>query len=387
MKIIFARIYQKILYVLSRLMIIREPLVVKKIEDVKKELKLNNKKNILITTGKTICTKKFYNDIVESLKNDSFNIFFFNNIATDPSIDNVLEAYNKIKNDKIDAIIAIGGGSTIDASKIIACKIRQPNRDIRSLRGLLKVKKHPCYLVAIPTTAGTGSECTVASVVIDSQKNEKYAINDPLLIPKVAVLNPTYLVELPPSLIATTGMDALTHAVEAFIGHSNTKKTKKDALDAMKLIFSNLYIAFKDQSLESLEKMQEASYLAGRAFTKAYVGYVHAVAHSLGAFYHVPHGLANALILPIVLKKYDKSIYKKLKIIERETQINDLITTIIELDKKLQISCDFSSIIKEEDIPLLIKHINKEVYPLYPVPKYFSDKELMEIFQELKERK
>ena len=155
----------------------------------------------------------------------------------------------------------------------------------------------------------------------------------------------------------------------------------------MKLIFSNLYIAFKDQSLESLEKMQEASYLAGRAFTKAYVGYVHAVAHSLGAFYHVPHGLANALILPIVLKKYDKSIYKKLKIIERETQINNLITTIIELDKKLQISCDFSSIIKEEDIPLLIKHINKEVYPLYPVPKYFSDKELMEIFQELKERK
>ena len=129
-------------------------------------------------------------------------------------------------------------------------------------------------------------------------------------------------------------MDALTHAVDAFIFHINTKKTEKDALDAMKLIFSNLYIAFKDQSLESLEKMQEASYLAGRAFTKAYVGYVHAVAHSLGAFYHVPHGLANALILPIVLKKYDKSIYKKLKIIERETQINNLITTIIELDKK-----------------------------------------------------
>lgn len=158
-------------------------------------------------------------------------------------------------------------------------------------------------LIAIPTTAGTGSETTLAAVITDAKTRHKYAINDFPLIPRYAVLDPKVTLSLPPFITATTGMDALTHAVEAYIGNSTTPGTRKNALDAVQLIFENLDTAYTDgNNIEARRNMLRASYFAGCAFTKSYVGYVHAVAHSLGGKYNVPHGLANAVILPMVLK-------------------------------------------------------------------------------------
>lgn len=187
----------------------------------------------------------------------------------------------------------------------------KPNQPLSRMKGILKVHKRLPLLIAIPTTAGTGSETTLAAVITDAKTRHKYAINDFPLIPRYAVLDPKVTLSLPPFITATTGMDALTHAVEAYIGNSTTPDTRKDALRAVKLIFSNLDTAYTDGSnVEARKNMLKASFYAGCAFTKSYVGYVHAVAHSLGGEYNVPHGLANAILLPFVLEAYGKKIQK-----------------------------------------------------------------------------
>lgn len=160
---------------------------------------------------------------------------------------------------------------------------------------------------------GTGSETTLAAVITDDKSRHKYPINDFFLIPDYAVLDPKVTLSLPPFITATTGMDALTHAVEAYIGNSTTHGTRENALQAVKLIFENLDTAVeKGFDINARRNMLRASYYAGCAFTKSYVGYVHAVAHSLGGAYNVPHGLANAVLLPFVLEAYGPVVYPKL---------------------------------------------------------------------------
>jgi alcohol dehydrogenase class IV len=244
-------------------------------------------------------------------------------------------------------------------------------------------------MIAVPTTCGTGSECTVASVVTDLERNEKYAINDPKLIPQYAVLDPKTLLTLPKHLIATTALDALTHAIEAYIGKSNTNKTRRYAHEAIYLIFDNVEEAYKNYDLESLELLQLASYDAGIAFTKAYVGYVHAFSHAISAYYHLPHGYLNGVLLPIILEEYGDSINKELIDFNYICSINsnnpsDFIKLLKDLLVNLDIKNNLCDIIKEEDIPNMIKHIKKEVYPLYPVPRYFSDEELLNIFNKIR---
>ena len=212
------------------------------------------------------------------------------------------------------AIIGFGGGSSMDCAKATAARIAKPHQSLAQMKGILKVHKKLPLLIAIPTTAGTGSETTLAAVITDAKTRHKYAINDFPLIPRYAVLDPKVTLSLPPFITATTGMDALTHAVEAYIGNSTTPGTRKNALDAVRLIFENLDTAYTDgQNIEARRNMLRASYFAGCAFTKSYVGYVHAVAHSLGGKYNVPHGLANAVILPMVLETYGDSITHKLR--------------------------------------------------------------------------
>ncbi|MDD7398268.1 MAG: iron-containing alcohol dehydrogenase, partial [Firmicutes bacterium] len=245
----------------------------------------------------------------------------------------------------------------------------------------------------VPTTAGTGSETTLAAVISDPEKAEKYPINDPVLIPKYAVLDPQITVKLPPHITSTTGMDALTHAVEAYIGHSNTKETKEMAIKATKLIFDNLETAYKDGSnLEARNNMQHAAYYAGIAFTRAYVGYVHAVAHSLGAQYHIAHGLANAVILPYFLEAYGKTAYKPLAELadvvgitgsSREEKAKKFIEAVKQMNKDMNIPEHFPEI-KEEDIAIMSKHANAEGNPLYPVPKLMDRKELAEMYRKIR---
>ena len=387
MKVFIARIYQKILYIFTNLIKFREPIILKKLDEVVEVLKKHNKKNILLLSGKRVCNNEFY-IYLDNLLKDNFNVLNYTDIPSDPDIESIEKAVIKSKEFHVDAIISIGGGSTMDAGKIVAARLTN-NKSIRKMRGLLKITKKPVFMIAVPTTCGTGSECTVASVVTDLERNEKYAINDPKLIPQYAVLDPKTLLTLPKHLIATTALDALTHAIEAYIGKSNTNKTRRYAHEAIYLIFDNVEEAYKNHDLESLELLQLASYDAGIAFTKAYVGYVHAFSHAISAYYHLPHGYLNGVLLPIILEEYGDSINKELIDFNYICSINsnnpsDFIKLLKDLLVNLDIKNNLCDIIKEEDIPNMIKHIKKEVYPLYPVPRYFSDEELLNIFNKIR---
>ena len=246
-------------------------------------------------------------------------------------------------------------------------------------------------LIAIPTTAGTGSEVTITAVITDDKKKHKYTMNNFTLIPSYAVLDPKVTYTLPPHLTATTGMDALTHVVEAYIGKSTSKETRRLSLEATKLIFENIEIAYNDGTNHlARENMLIAAYKAGIAFSKSYVGYIHAVAHSLGGQYNIPHGLANSVLMPIVLKEYGKSAYKKLyelgiaagvvsKKDTYEAGAKKFIQAIIELNKRMNIPETLDGI-KEKDIPIMAKHAAKEANPLYPVPKLMNKKELEQFY-------
>ena len=255
----------------------------------------------------------------------------------------------------------------------------------------MKIRRKLPPLFAIPTTAGTGSEVTLAAVITDAETHHKYTLMDFNLIPHYAVLDANVTLTLPPKLTATTGMDALTHAVEAYIGRSTTKQTRKYALEATRLIFNNIKKAYDNgQDKIARANMLKAAYLAGVAFSKSYVGYIHAIAHSLGGQYNIAHGLANAVIMPIVLEDYGKSAYKKLhKLgiaagVSNEQDINEIgakkfITAIIELNASMGIPEKIKGI-KKEDIPEMAKHADKEANPLYPVPKLYNAKELEKLY-------
>ena len=388
MKSFFARVFQKILYVFINLMNFRKPIILKNILEISEVLKKHNYKKILLLSGKRISKESFYLTLDFDLK-QQFEILNYNDIPSDPDIESLEKAVTYSKEFNVEAIVAVGGGSIMDAGKVIAARLSN-NKSIRKMRGILKVTKKPVFMIMVPTTCGTGSECTVASVVTDLKTNEKYSISDPKLIPQYAVLDPTTLLTLPKDLIATTSLDALTHAIESYIGRSNTKETLYYAQSAIHRIYENIFDAYEfNDNLVLLNELQLASYEAGLAFTKAYVGYVHAFSHAISAYYHLPHGYLNGILLPIILEEYGTSIKNKLINLNYLCDINsnnpsDFIDMIKDLLVKLNIENNLCDIIKDEDIPKMIKHIKKEVYPLYPVPKYFSDDELLNIFNKIR---
>jgi alcohol dehydrogenase class IV len=240
---------------------------------------------------------------------------------------------------------------------------------------------------AISTTAGTGSEVTVTAVITDSEKKHKYTMNNFTMIPHYAVLDPSVTFSLPRHLTATTGMDALTHAVEAYIGRSTTKETRALALEAVSLIFNNIEAAYEDgRNRRVRANMLRAAYKAGIAFSKSYVGYIHAVAHSLGGQYNIPHGLANSVLMPVVLAEYGECVHRKLYELgiaagvalesdSHEEGAGKFIQAIVELNARMNIPTMLPGI-KREDIVEMARHAAKEANPLYPVPRIMSAREL-----------
>ena len=296
------------------------------------------------------------------------------------------------KENACEGIIAFGGGSPMDCAKGVGCRVARPGKTIPQMKGTLKVMKKLPVIFAIPTTSGTGSEATVAAVVSNPETHEKYPINDPVLIPKYAVLDPTLTLGLPKHITSTTGMDALTHAVEAYIGKSNTPKTRDWSVKATKLIFENLKAVYDDGSdVKKRKNMQWASFFAGEAFTRAYVGYVHSIAHTLGGQYGVPHGLANAVILPHVLDYYGASVYQPLselanavgiKGASAEAKAKAFIQAIKDMNAYMDIPTQIKGI-KEEDIPQMVERSYKEANPLYPVPKFMGKEEMAAMYREI----
>lgn len=394
-KRIYCRTFQAAFKLALPILPYREPEILKINEDAAKVLKSNSITSVLLVTDKGIKSLGLTKALEEAVENYGIKISVYDEVVPNPTTENVDKALEIYKSNQCQAIIAVGGGSVMDCAKATGARIARPNKTLGQMKGILKVWKKLPLLIAVPTTAGTGSETTLAAVITDSETRHKYAINDFPLIPKYAMLDASLTVGLPPHITSTTGMDALTHAIEAYIGNSTTKQTRKCALYAVKTIFENIYEVYTNPSnLKARENMLLASYNAGVAFTKSYVGYVHAIAHSLGGKYNVPHGLANAVILPYVLRKFGRKIYKKLwqmgvyanlfdKNTSKEKGAKIFIEKIEELNLKMGIPTSIKEI-EEKDIEALAKTAEHEANPLYPVPVLFTAKQLEKIYYEVK---
>lgn len=393
-KKIYCRTFQTAFKLVLPILPYRKPKIIKGISLIPDTLHKKKINNVLIITDAGISALGLTKNLEKALLQNGINYTLYDETVANPTTANVAEAVALYRKDGCQAIIGFGGGSSMDCAKAVGACIAKPHTSLAKMKGILKVRRKLPILIAIPTTAGTGSETTLAAVITDAETRHKYAINDFPLIPKYAVLDPKVTLSLPPFITATTGMDALTHAVEAYIGRSTTPGTRKDALMAVELIFQNLNAAYEDGSnMEARRNMLKASYYAGCAFTKSYVGYVHAVAHSLGGEYNIPHGLANAILLPFVLEAYGPSIYKKLHKLAIAAGLADettpceeatarFIEAIKDMKKRYQIA-DTVSEIREEDIPKLSHYADKEANPLYPVPVLMDAKELERFYYQL----
>lgn len=392
----YCRIFQFAFHAALPILPYREPEIHNNIADIVPLLQKLNIKSVLLVTDSFLRSSGITASLEQQLQEKEIYCAVYDKTCANPTVHNVEEAFALYQQENCECLIAFGGGSSMDCAKAVGARVAYPQKSLSHLKGLLRVLRKIPTLIAIPTTAGTGSEVTVTAVITDSEKKHKYTMNDFTLIPTHAVLDPKVTYTLPPSLTATTGMDALTHAVEAYIGGSTSKQTRALALEAVKLIFENIRVAYKDgTNHEARENMLHAAYKAGIAFSKSYVGYIHAIAHSLGGQYNIPHGLANSVLMPIVLEEYGKCAHKKLHELgiaagvatEKDSHkegAEKFIHAIRKLNRKMNIPETFSQI-KEEDIPLMAKHADKEANPLYPVPKLMNAKELEKLYVKVSE--
>lgn len=392
---VFCRVYQKVFFVFqcfldwSEPQLLTGPGAVKKLPALIKEKGLSK---VLVVTDKGLTGLGLLNGLYEELNNEGIGYVVYDGVQPNPTIDNIEEARQMYVDNGCQGIIAFGGGSPMDCAKIAGARVVKPNQPVVKMRGVMKIMKKLPPFFAVPTTAGTGSETTLAAVVSNPKTHEKNACNDPVLRPKYAVLDPELTVGLPPHITSTTGMDALTHAVEAYIGKSNVAATRNYAEKATALIFSNLETAYNDgKNIEARNNMLLASFYAGMAFTRAYVGYVHAVAHNLGGQYGIPHGLANAVILPVVLEKFGMAIHPQLAALAdvagiagqtQEEKAKNFIAEIYAMNERMNIPKGFAQI-KEEDIPIIVERALKEGNPLYPVPVIWDKPEMTELVKSL----
>ena len=391
----YYRIYQKVLKFAMCFMNWSEPTLLEgegAVLRLPKLIKDKGLNRILVVTDKGLMSIHLLDPLFEELRAQGIEYFVYDGVQPNPTIPNIEQCRDMYIDNNCQGIIAFGGGSPMDCAKAAAARVVKPKKSVRKMRGYLKVGKKLPPFFAVPTTAGTGSETTVAAVVTDPTTHEKNAISDPCLRPKYAVLDPALTVGLPPHITSTTGMDALTHAVEAYIGKSNVKSTIRYAEEATKLIHDNIEKAYNNgKDMEARDNMLKASFYAGSAFTRAFVGYVHAIAHNLGGLYNTPHGLANAVILPYVLDWYGPAAYKKLAkladligISKEETTIEEkakaFIAEIRRMNQAMNIPDKFD-FIKEEDMNTLVKRALKEGNPGYPVPKIMNEQECEKVIR------
>lgn len=373
----------------------RNPKIIPNVAGIADVCQKKNITSVMIVTDAGIRSLGLTEFLEKSLAGHGIAYSIYDRTVANPTIWNVEEARELYLKQGAQAIIAFGGGSSMDCAKAAGARIVKPKQSIGQMKGLLKVHKRLPLLIAVPTTAGTGSETTLAAVITDSEKHHKYPINDFSLIPRYAVLDYHETLGLPGNITATTGMDALTHAVEAYIGGSTTRETREMAEEAVHLIYQHLKAAYDNgQDKEARSGMLKAAYCAGVAFTKSYVGYIHAVAHSLGGQYGTPHGLANAVILPVVLRMYGPACEKKLAKLARNAGVVDrqmgdreaagrFIDWIQQMNDSMGIPRHLPDI-RREDIPVMAHHADKEGNPLYPVPVLMNRRELEQIYYEVK---
>ncbi|MBK9444325.1 MAG: iron-containing alcohol dehydrogenase [Comamonadaceae bacterium] len=337
---------------------------------------------VLIVTDPLVAKLGLMAPMLQALKAGGTDYLVFDEITPDAPIALIEKGVAVFKKNACDAIVAFGGGSAIDAAKAIGLAAAN-HKHPAQLVGYFKGRRAPAPIYAVPTTAGTGSEVTVAAVISDPDTHRKLVIADTRIVPRMAALDPSLMVGLPPDITAATGMDALTHAVEAYIGHWGTAFTDRMALSAVSMIFENLPVAHVNgQDLAAREKMALASNYAGQAFTRANVGYVHAIAHQLGGLYHTPHGLANAIMLPAVLRFLSPAIQTKLAVLALRAKVGKKTDSEAVLAQKFMDAVDAMNTrlgipatlaaLREADIPALARAACREADANYPVPLYMT---------------
>lgn len=393
---IFCRVYQFAFHAALPVLPYREPKRLSSVLKIREELLEINVNSVLLVTDGFLRKSGITSELEQSLSAAGITCAVYDKVSPNPTVKNVEEAKELYLRENCAALIGFGGGSSIDCAKAVGACIAYPKRKLDGLRGNLRILRKTPPMFAVPTTAGTGSEVTVTAVITDSEKKYKYTMNSFPLIPNYAVLDPKVTVTLPQSLTATTGMDALTHAVEAYIGRSTSKATREMSLTATRLIFENIETAYSDGgNLSARANMLKAAYLAGNAFSQSYVGYVHAVAHSLGGQYNIPHGLANSVILPNVLEAYGAVIHKQLfelgraaGVVSQEDSLavgaEKFIAAVREKNARLGIPTTLQGI-RREEIPIMARHAAKEANPLYPVPVLMDAVALEKFYRQVAE--
>lgn len=390
----YCRIFQTVFKIALPLLPYRTPEVLRSVEECANIVKSLNVSKVFVVTDGGIIKCGLLDGLISALKVDDIDYYVYDKATPNPTVSAVEEALSEYKAQGCDCLIAVGGGSAMDLCKAVGARAVKPKKSLNKMAGILKVGKKLPPLFAIPTTAGTGSETTLAAVITDEVTHRKYAINDFPLIPRYAVLDYKLTLGLPKSLTAYTGMDALTHAVEAYIGRSTTKDTRQKAIEAIKLVYDNLKICYDDPTnAEARKNMLFAAHYAGIAFTKSYVGYVHAVAHSLSGRYGYQHGMTCSMLLPVVLESYGKAAHKKLAFLARtvglaasdesdEQAANKFIAWIRGMNSYLGIPERVQ--IEETDIDSMASFADKEGNPLYPVPKLYGKNELKKLYYKVK---
>lgn len=347
-------------------------------------------KRVLLVTDEGLVQVGIVDKVLKAAAQLDLQLDVFSKVQPDPTYDQVesgLEAYHRFH---CEGILALGGGSAMDCAKVIAAKVTN-KRPIKKLAGLLKVWRMPAPLFAIPTTAGTGSEVTIAAVVSDPSSHIKTPLMDPKLVPLMAALDANLMIGLPPKITADTGVDALTHAIEAYVSRNATQETRAYSVAAIKLIFKYLpRVVAQGDDVEARHKMAMASYYAGLAFTKASLGYVHAFAHTFGAKYGIPHGMANGLALLPVLRFSLSEIEPQLRKLDAltaegqsgEASAQHFLTHVESLFASIDIK-QKSALIKREDADALADLILKEAHWNYPVPKFMSREECTQLLLDI----
>jgi len=348
---------------------------------------------VMIVTGPTV-GKTIVPSIADNITASGISCVIFDRTEANPSIQTVEEIKDMYITAGCNGFLAVGGGSPMDAAKVAAARIAKPRQEIGEMAGMMKILRPVPPIICVPTTAGTGSEVTIGAVISDHEKNHKYAITDPFITPKAAVIDAELTLGLPPFVTATTGIDALTHAVESYITRAyNTDFTNRCCEEAVVKIFRNIDRAYQSGSdLKAREQMIEASYKAGLAFTRTGVGYVHGIAHAMGGLYNTAHGLANSVILPIVLEDYGDCVHEKLAHLAEITGVcteggnaakaKAFIAAIRAMNARMGLPTGFD-FIKSEDYNIICKWALAEVNVNYPVPVLYDERRLRHLLNRI----
>ena len=339
-------------------------------------------KHVLIVTDGVLLGLGVIQPIENELQKFGIKTSVFSGVTPDPTFQVVDQGLVLLNSSGCDSVLAVGGGSAIDAAKVMALSAAN-HKSPKQLIGILKSRKPSLPLFVIPTTAGTGSEVTIGAVLSDNQTHQKGLVIDPRVVPLATALDPKIMQGMPRTVTADTGFDALTHALEAWVSTFANKETDYYAAAAVRLIFENLPKAWADgKNLEAREAMALASHYAGLALNQAGLGYVHAIAHQLGAHYGVPHGRANAIVMPHVLDfnrhvsaKRLAELAVRIGLVDSNVSDKQAAEILIQQVKTLLVELQIDTQIKginHTDFPAMIKAAFTEAHGIYAVPKYMN---------------